>query len=384
MIVINKRLCLTIAALAVAGMATAVDGWGQEKDARPNQYEFENIVIPAASADEPTRPHFSLKLALDYVENGASAWAKSKKCIACHTTGLYMVSRPELTPHVGKPPQEMRAFFVDAFEKLKAIDRKKLSSGIRPTQLAYVAGGLAEWDAHVSKELSAETDAALRLMFEAQAEEGSFSNANCWPPHESSAYQGATVAAMAAATAPGWLDSLKDEQLLSRVEKLKAYLRTTPPPHDYGRLLLLWTSTRLSGLLDEKQTQQLIGTVWKHQREDGGWSIRTFAAPEEWGGGNRAKKLRAEPEFNDPPSDGHQTGLAVLVLRDSGVPADDARIQKAVQWLRTNQQESGRWWTRSLNTDRYHFITYSGTCYPLLALAKCNVLPPQDKTTASK
>ena len=68
------------------------------------------------------------------------------------------------------------------------------------------------------------------------------------------------------------------------------------------------------------------------------------------------------------------TGLAVLVLREAGVPANDPRLQKGIQWLLANQRESGRWWTRSLNTDKAHYITYSGTAYPLLALMKCGVL----------
>ena len=108
---------------------------------------------------------------------------------------------------------------------------------------------------------------------------------------------------------------------------------------------------------------------------DGGWSIRTFAAPDQWGSGNRAVKLRSESGFLKPASDGHMTGLAVLVLREAGVPAKDARLQKAVKWLLSNQRESGRWWTRSLNTDKYHYITYSGTAYPLLALMRCGALP---------
>ncbi len=214
-------------------------------------------------------------------------------------------------------------------------------------------------------------------MFELQAEDGSWSNARCWPPFESSAYHGTTVAAMAA---PGWLESLQEKALLAAVERMKTYLKTTPP-HDYARLLLLWTTTRMPGLLDEQQKQELIRVIWKHQRPNGGWSLRTFASPERWGDGSRAKKLREEPEFRNPASDGHQTGLSVIVLRDSGVPTNDPRIQRAVQWLVTHQRQSGRWWTRSLNTDQWHFITYSGTCYPLLALAKCNALLPRVKTS---
>ena len=69
------------------------------------------------------------------------------------------------------------------------------------------------------------------------------------------------------------------------------------------------------------------------------------------------------------------TGTALVALREAGVLATDPRIQKAVHWLLKNQRISGRWWTRSLNTDSRHFITYSGTAFPLLALSLCDALP---------
>ena len=206
----------------------------------------------------------------------------------------------------------------------------------------------------------------------------------CWPPFESDAYHEATVAAMAAATAPGWLAKLKDEKQLAAVERLKTYLRTQKPPHDYSRVLLLWAATRMPDLLPPEKKQELIAMLWKHQREDGGWAIRTFAAPEAWGSGNRAAKLKEEPDFANPQSDGHQTGLAIIVLRGAGVDAKDPRIQKGIQWLLTNQRASGRWWTRSLNTDNWHFITYSGTCYPILALVLCDALPEGNTQAAAK
>lgn len=344
------------------------------EDLKP-QYEAEGIQVPGATAAEPMREAFSLKAALDYLEKGSLAWSRNRNCVSCHTNGTYMQLRPEMTPVLGKPTAEMREFYVKRLGQLSRAKVDLLKKGLKPTQVAYVAIGLASWDAHVTGELSSETKAGLDLMLKVQSADGSWQNIDCWPPFESSSYHGATVAAMALAMAPGYLQQLAKEERGQQVELLKKYLRETKPPHDYGRMLLLWASTRMEGLLEREQKEELIELVFSHQREDGGWSMRTFSTPEAWGGGNRAEKLRAEPEFKTLPSDGHQTGLAVMVLRDAGIAAEDPRIQKAVKWILANQRESGRWWTRSLNTDSYHFITYSGTMYPLLALYKCGKLP---------
>jgi squalene-hopene/tetraprenyl-beta-curcumene cyclase len=255
------------------------------------------------------------------------------------------------------------------------MKRDELRKSTRPGQVIYAAAGLAQWDFHVTKSLSPETDQALRLMFEIQLPTGTWGSADCWPPYESDAFHEATVAVLAVAAAPGWLGNLKDPLLVAGVERLKHYLRTERPPHDYGRTLLLRASTRMPDLLDKKQQHELVDMIWKHQLDDGGWSVRTFAAPEAWGRGNRADKLRGEPEYRRPSSDGHETGMAIVVLREAGVPAADPRIQRAVAWLLRNQRASGRWWTRSLNTDSRHFITYSGTAFPLLALSLCDALP---------
>lgn len=346
--------------------------------AEPNpQYVFGDVKIPAATADEEKLGRVSLPLAINYLEHGAQAWNTQRKCVTCHTNGIYMTVRPALSGKLGKPTESNRQFFVDTLTQLEKIEVDKLKQSTRPAQVIYTAAGLAEWDKHVSRELSPETDRALKLMFSIQTPKGTWGTLDCWPPYESDAFHEATVAAMAAAAAPDWLPTLKDEALIAKVELLKKYLRTESPPHDYSRVLLLWTAARVPDLIDSSQKAALAEMIWKHQRPDGGWSIRTFAAPEAWGKGNRAERLKSEPDFANPASDGHQTGLAVIVLRESGVPADDPRLKRAVAWLQSNQRVSGRWWTKSLNTDSWHFITYSGTAFPLLALNLCDALPAQ-------
>ncbi len=131
----------------------------------------------------------------------------------------------------------------------------------------------------------------------------------------------------------------------------------------------------MPGLIDDARRAELVALLEKHQRTDGGWSIRSFAEPEQWGQGNRAAKLRAEPEFTREPSDGHMTGLALIVLAENGVAKNDPHVAKGIAWLKSHQQVSGRWWTRSLNTDTYHFITYSGTAYPLMAMDRFDAWP---------
>ena len=238
----DTRLGLSLIS-AFAGMmsATALAEEG-------NQYAFGEINIPMATADEPILEKFSLEAATQYIENGAKAWTEGRKCVSCHTNGSYLLTRPSLSKTLGPPPQQMREFFVGQMKKLRAKEIEDLRGGLKPTEIAYIAAGLAEWDEHVTGEISEETQAALQLMFDVQSSDGSFSNEDCWPPLESSDYHGATVAALAAASAPGWIAQL-DGPLREQFQKLVTYLKTTEPPHDYGRVLQLWVATAMPDLI---------------------------------------------------------------------------------------------------------------------------------------
>ena len=339
------------------------------EDSLPNQYEAGDIKVPPARVDEPVIS-LSLDKAAEHLKQGSLAWSQQKNCVSCHTNGTYLFIRPALSRSLGAPSDDSREFFVSQLKTLSEVGSRKMKrSGTRPAQVIYIAAGLAEWDANLTRKLSPETDQALRLMFEMQNEDGTWHSLTCWPPFESSAFQEAHMAAMAVASAPGWISSLaEDDELRAKITLLKKYIRETEPPHEYTRVLKLWTALRLEGILDADQQAEIVKLIRTKQKPDGGWSIRQFATPEQWGSGNRAGKLREEPEFTTQPSDGHMTGLALLILQEAGATSDDAQLVDGLNWLRQNQRESGRWWTRSLNTDKWHFITYSGTAYPLLAL----------------
>jgi squalene-hopene/tetraprenyl-beta-curcumene cyclase len=61
----------------------------------------------------------------------------------------------------------------------------------------------------------------------------------------------------------------------------------------------------------------------------------------------------------------------IYVLRRSGMPATEEPLQRGVQWLKTHQRESGRWFTRSLYQDNEHFLTHAGTAMAVMALGEC-------------
>jgi len=347
------------------------------------QYHLKDVTYARPSPAERIIP-FSPRLAVEYMEQGALAWSQEWKCVACHTNGSYMVVRPLLTEQLGPPQKALRDFFVGTLNEELASDPADMRPELDSTQAVYVAAGLAIWDANVTRHLSPETAEALGVMFKLQRADGDWTiSDDNNPPLESNRYQLATVAARAIASAPGWLAKQRGTPTQGKIDLLENYLRAERKVQgDYDRTDLLWAASELPGLLDAKREQELIDMIFAHQQPDGGWSIRTFAQPQEWGKGNRAEKLRAEPEFANPPSDGHMTGLAIIALRKAGIPAGDPRMQRGVAWLKANQRSSGRWWTRSLNRDGWQFISYSGTVYPLLALSLCDALPASGTISA--
>jgi squalene-hopene/tetraprenyl-beta-curcumene cyclase len=111
--------------------------------------------------------------------------------------------------------------------------------------------------------------------------------------------------------------------------------------------------------LSEAEQQAVVKELLALQRDDGGWCLPALG-----------KWKRRDGVPNDPKaeSDGYATGLAIYVLSQAGASRGEEAIQKGVNWLKTHQTESGRWFTRSLNRDGAHYITNAGTAFAVMAL----------------
>jgi squalene-hopene/tetraprenyl-beta-curcumene cyclase len=301
--------------------------------------------------DEPVAKQFSPAKAAEYLDGVGVNWTRTQKCITCHTNMPYLTARPLLPGDEGW--KEVRTFL----EK----DVQAWMEGDKPKGDAYVvatAFALAFNDAQQGGKLHKTTQFALDRMWDIQLKTGEWKWLKCdWPPLEHDDYYGATLAALAVGYAPGGY--AKTEKAKAGIEKLKTYLKKTPAPDLHHTAVLLWASTKLDGLMTADEQKKAVAALKAKQHKDGGWSLPSLGT---YG--------RRDGTKNDPtaPSDGYGTGFITFVLLQAGEKANDVAVANGVKWLKANQRESGRWYTRSLNNDKAHYIANAGTAFAVLAL----------------
>jgi squalene-hopene/tetraprenyl-beta-curcumene cyclase len=345
------------------------------------QYESAGIQVSLPSADEPRVKAFgptTIQAAIKYLDDGALAWVREKTCVNCHTTGPYLSERPALLSFLGQPKAEVLADFINS------IPAKPGAEETEKDGLRYVPGswssiwrsmGLAEWDKHINKSLSETTERSLRDMLLRQSPNGSFvSYGEVEIPHITTDFELSLQAVRAITAAPGWLEKLSDPELLARVEKLKAWLKNAEPRNDYDRVLRLQLGAYLPELVTDAQRESALALLSAKQHPDGGWSTRDMSAVKDWHfkmSDTVLKLIASLPDAAKPESDAYMTAFAIVLMRQGGVSADDARIQRGIQWLKREQRISGRWWMHSLYRGNYHYSTYIATMQALKALALC-------------
>lgn len=330
-----------LAIVAAVGVATRGD------DAKPTPN----------SPDEPLAKEFSLTRTATFLDGVAVGWTREKKCGTCHTNYPYLMARPLLKDSALTGHDEVRKFFeqrVAGWETAKGKPRWD-------TEVVATAAVLAYNDALTTGQLHPLTRRALDKSWTLQQANGSWNWIKCaWPPFEHDDYYGATLAAVGIGHAPD--DYAKGASAKDGLAKLRDYFRAVPAPDLHHKAWLLWASLKLDGLMTAEQREVVVRDLLALQRPDGGWSLASLG---DWKGHDgRANDAGAA-------SDGYATGFVVFVLRRAGVPADGDALRRGVAWLRGHQRESGRWFTKSLNTDAGHYIANAGTSFAVMALAAC-------------
>jgi squalene-hopene/tetraprenyl-beta-curcumene cyclase len=218
--------------------------------------------------------------------------------------------------------------------------------------------------------LTKRTELAFERMWSLQTADGEAKGAWRWnnidlDPWEEpeSPFFGAALAALATGVAPS--DYQARREIRANVEALKTYLRTWEKKQPlHNRLIQVWASTSLPGILSEHERQNMCADVLNRQEPDGGWSIGSLGP---W------REHPAAPIHGG--SNAYATALAAFVLQRAGISREDRKVARALDWLRSHQdQTAGFWEARSMNK-RYpadsapaQFMQDAATAFAVLAL----------------
>jgi len=322
------------------------------------------VGLPDISPDEPMAASFSASMAADYLDRSALNWQRTKNCATCHTNLFYMIARPALST-IQPDSGEVRGFYEDYRKVRWQQTGPKEVDGF---WTIVVGTGLAMNDLQTTGKLSDVAREVLDMMWTVQREDGGWNWPDCdYAPIEIDDHYGVTIAALTVGNAPDGY--ARSPQAIAGLEKLRGYFKNNPPKSLHHRAMLAWCSIKVEGIATIEDRRRTLAELLSLQLADGGWS--TSGLLTDWKG---LARQDGEP-LDTKTSDGYATGLVIVIARELGVPAEDERLQRGVEWIYTHQRESGKWFTKSPVNDAGNLISNVGSAYVVLALQACGKLP---------
>lgn len=324
-----------------------------------------------------------------YLDQRSSWWMEWPKaardhgtfCVSCHTATPFALSRGALRgplaessttaneqkvlDNVAKRARmwhDVEPFYADQTSGLPKTSESRGTESILDALILT-------WNDARSGTLSPDAKLALDNMWALQLRSGEMNGAWAWlqfhnaPWEGDSQFYGNSLAALAIGTAPGNYQTRPEIQ--EGVTRLKTWLtKNMDAQTPLDRVVLLWASTKLKGLLTPEQQTRIVNDVLAKQSEDGGFSLAALIG--NW------KRRDNTPLASE--SDGYATGLIAFALEQVDAPQTHVPLQRALAWLNRNQQPDGRWaaWSlnkeRSLESDAGRFMSDAATAYAVLAL----------------
>ncbi len=379
-------------ALAVAGAALLT------LSSLPDRATHQALAAgkPFATAGSASTTAWDRQAAARYLDGREiywQGWDRAQKdhgtlCVSCHTQATYGMARPALRSPLGEggpsPAEQvmlasiekrvhmwkdMAPFYSDATSGAgKEVESRNAESVLNSVILS-------SYD-RLQGHLSDTTREAFANAWALQSTTGPATGAWVWQnfnytPWEApvSEYHFAAIMAVAVGQAP---DQYRDDpRIAANLKALTGYLSSHFEAQPLlNKVMALRASNWFPGILTPIQRGKLLDDLYARQRAEGGWSTTDLGS---W------KRVDDTPLETRP--DGYATGLAVLVLEETGAndPHVRARAQKpiasGIAWLEANQDKNtGAWpaWSLNKNRDPHSntgkFMSDAATSYAVLAL----------------
>ena len=324
---------------------------------------FAQSTVTKNRSDEP-RAEYSASKAINFIESSVVRWEQKRQCITCHTNGLHLVAGAQTTPS-SKILLSNQSFSRDYLTSyIKGTAKPKGQHGAIEGIVAGT-GFLVISEMITNKKLHPDTVNALDYIWSKQDSSGAWKKwLKChWGPYEVDDHFGVTLAAIALAMTPA--EYRKKPNAKDAWKKLHRFLSKNAPTTPHQQAMMLWAVKYSPELSSVQEKQKWIQELKSLQKEDGGWVLAQLG-DEQW------KREDNKPHYMI--SDGYATAMVVFALRQAGVSKQDPVIKRGIIWLKSNQRQSGRWFTHSPRREGRHYISQAGTSMALLALHSCGEL----------
>jgi len=302
-------------------------------------------------------------------------------CVSCHTVAPIALGRAALRRSLAESTvspnerkvlenvtkrvrlwREVEPFYPDQTRGLPKTSESRGTESILDALILV-------WNDIPSGRLSADARLALDNMWALQFKTGDMSGSWAWlqfhnaPWEGDSQFYGTALAAVAIGSAPENYQA--EPGIQGGLKLLRTWLaKDSNAQTPLDRVMLLWASTKLDGLLTRARQQTIVDEILAKQRNDGGFSLSSLVGS--W--------KRNDNTALDTSSDGYATGLIAFALEQLEGPQAKPQLKRALMWLSQNQQPEGRWAASSLNKNRELsseaglFMSDAATAYAVLAL----------------